>query len=421
MFFPDRWRPRHFILVLGLSALFAYFYVLVPDGPWSPAAPLFLALPILLALPHFFTLPPPAGLPARRFDKTPERGRGEGLSWVLLVWFLAAAVEFYQAHRFVIFFVVPFGLALAAGAARAHDWLAVGARALLPRRPRTAAVLASLVIALLIVPPVWRGYAAARGYYPSINRAWWDTLGKIRSESHPDAIVTTWWDYGYWVKYAAERRTSTDGASLLTHVPHWVAKALVAPSEAESAGILRMLACGSDATPLPEGARGAFGKLAGLGLDDIAAYSALADLVKLDRAGAERYLAGRGFSAAGQEDILSSTHCRPPEVFLVVSSELFYKTGAWVPHGAWDMKKSYMVRRSRLLPEDQAVADLVGRFGYSLKEAGEWYARVRALKSRAELESFPEPPPSFIPTEWIPCRSAGGSEMVCRMSMAGSD
>lgn len=336
----------------------------------------------------------------------------------MLVWFLAAAVGLYQAHRFVILFVAPFGLALAAGAAEAHRRLLHRLQTWMPRHSWTAGVLAGLAAALLIAPPVWRGYAAARGYYPAISRAWWDTLGEIRRASRPDAIVTAWWDYGYWIKYGAERRTSVDGASLLTHAPYWVAKALLAPSEAESTGILRMLACGSDATPLPEGSKGAYGKLVGAGLDEMAAYTVLADLVKLDKAGAERYLAGRGFGAAGQKNILASTHCAPPEVFLIVSEELFYKTGSWLPHGAWDMRKSYMARRSRYLAEGEAVADLMKRFGYGVEEARAWYARARALKPGAELDDFPAPPQYFIPTEWVRCQSGRGPEMVCRMAEA---
>src|SRR5262245_50474761 len=44
-------------------------------------------------------------------------------------------------------------------------------------------------------------------------------------------------------------------------------RALLAQSERESAGLLRMLACGSDATPQPEGASGAWGKLVAHGID----------------------------------------------------------------------------------------------------------------------------------------------------------
>src|SRR3989442_16013678 len=98
-----------------------------------------------------------------------------------------------------------------------------------------------------------------------MNDAWWTTLESIRDDTPPDAIVNTWWDYGYWVKYVADRRVSADGGSLRTHIPHWVGRALLAADEGESVGLLRMLDCGSDATPEPEGRRGAFGALVASG------------------------------------------------------------------------------------------------------------------------------------------------------------
>ena len=66
---------------------------------------------------------------------------------------------------------------------------------------------------------------------------------------------------GYWIKYVAQRRVNNDGGSLRTHIPFWTAKALAAPYELESAGLLRMLDCGSDATPEAEGSEGAYGEL----------------------------------------------------------------------------------------------------------------------------------------------------------------
>jgi hypothetical protein len=83
----------------------------------------------------------------------------------------------------------------------------------------------------------------------------------LREESPPEAIVNTWWDYGYWTKYLAGRRVNADGGSLATHILYWTGRALAAPTERESAGRLRMIDCGSDATPQPEGREGAYGKL----------------------------------------------------------------------------------------------------------------------------------------------------------------
>jgi dolichyl-diphosphooligosaccharide--protein glycosyltransferase len=133
-------------------------------------------------------------------------------------------------------------------------------------RPALFAVLAAVLIL-----PVRQGYAAARSYLPKLNAAWWSTLSVLRQQSPPNAILNTWWDYGYWAKYVAERRINNDGGSLRTHIPYWTARALAAPSERESAGLLRMLDCGSDATPEAEGNEGAYGKLLSYGVNGLKA------------------------------------------------------------------------------------------------------------------------------------------------------
>ena len=88
----------------------------------------------------------------------------------------------------------------------------------------------------------------------------------------------------------AERRVSNVGSSLFTHIPNWVSRALMAPDEESSGGILRMLSCGSDATPLPEGAAGAYGKLRALDRDAADADATLSGVVTLDARAADAYL-----------------------------------------------------------------------------------------------------------------------------------
>ena len=192
-----------------------------------------------------------------------------------------------------------------------------------------------------------------------MHDAWWDTLTHIRDTAPPEAIVNTWWDYGHWVKYVAERPVSNDGSSLLTHVPHWLGKALVVSSARASVGVLRMLNCGSDATPLPEGRQGAYGKLRGTDHDPVTAYTIVADLVTLDKADAESYLAQRGFAAAERASILRSTHCVPPEAYLILSSGLLPKRRSWMSLGLWDPHRVHLARRSQVLSQEEAVAELV--------------------------------------------------------------
>jgi hypothetical protein len=401
------WRPRHFLLLVWTAALYvACYYAFAWTAVPRSAMVLLFALPLAAEL-------------LASWLKKDSASPGNGSAALVLVWFFLALYMVTGGIRFLILFAVPFGLAFGAAAGRASEWLEKWLQRAPPRYiSRAGARAASFVLVLaVVVYPVWRGYATVKNYYPAMNRAWWDTLAKIKNESQPAAIVNSWWDYGYWAKYAAERRVSSDGGSLQTHVPYWLAKALVAPTEAESRGILRMLNCGSDATPLPEGAYGAFGRLKAMGADDVTANSILMEVVKLDRTRAGQYLAQRGFTAPEQNNLLAATHCTPPESFLVVSKEMILKGEWWMGLGSWDVKKAYLVFRARGGSEGEAVADWVARFGYRAEDARALYRKIVAFKSAAEVEAFIAPSQRLIPTEWIPCRRAG-PEMSCRITVA---
>ena len=274
-------------------------------------------------------------------DEAPGDTHG-GAALIVVVWFLAAVYVAYDGLRFLLLLGPPFGIACAVAIGRLYAWVRSLVHGASMWYRAVAHTLLCTVLTLTLLQPLRWGYTTARSYTPAMHDAWWDTLTHIRDAAPPDAIVNTWWDYGHWVKYVAERPVSNDGSSLLTHVPHWLGKALVAPNEKESVGVLRMLNCGSDATPLPEGKQGAYGKLRSTGRDPVTAYTIVADLVTLDKTAAESYLAQRGFTAFERASILRSTHCVPPEAYLILSSELLPKRRSWMSLGLWDPRRVHI-------------------------------------------------------------------------------
>jgi dolichyl-diphosphooligosaccharide--protein glycosyltransferase len=353
-----RWRWWH-RAILGAGAA-VYSYALIGMEPGRLAALALLGAPLGAALI--------AGLWS---DDEPHAAR-RGVALVVVVWFLAAVATAHDGLRFVLLLVPPLGIAAAVAAGRLETWIR-GLISVMPGWYRTVgAGVLGVVVALALLHPLEWGYTTARRYTPSMHDAWWDALTHLRRTAHPDAIVHTWWDFGHWVTYVADRRVSNDGTSLVTHVPHWLGRALVAPGEAESVGVLRMLACGSDATPLPEGSRGAYGKLLASGRDPAGVYGVLSDLVALDVAAAEAYLARHGLTQPARAGILQSSHCEPPEGYLVLSSALISRRRSWMSFGLWDPR---------------------GGIGLTPGEA-------------------PSPVP-FV-SHWLPCRAGReGGQMVC--------
>jgi hypothetical protein len=100
--------------------------------------------------------------------------------------------------------------------------------------------------------------------------------------------------------------------AVVLELPHWFARALLAPTDDETAGLLQMLACGSDATPAPEGELGACGRLVRYGVDPPTAHEIVIALAARDRNAARAYLLHRGFTSEAADDVLRATHCTPP-------------------------------------------------------------------------------------------------------------
>jgi Oligosaccharyl transferase STT3 subunit len=398
-----RLKTRHIALSAWILALFAVRYYLFAAAELPRSVFFFL-----------FAAPFAAELLIRAEKKEPPPA-DEAAVVLVVLWFFTSLEQVYGGIRFLILFAPPFALAFGAFAGRIQGMIEKFLERPLRRHAALAAAVSWAVALSLVLYPLQRGYTTMRDYYPAMNDAWWDSLVKIKNESTADAIVNSWWDYGYWAKYAAERRVTSDGGSLTTHVPHWLAKAFVAPSDAESRGILRMLDCGSDATPLPEGRYGAMGKLNAVGLGDYRAYGFLTDLFKLDRTTAMHYLTERGFSAERQATLLAATHCRPPPAFFVVSKEMIAKGEWWMGLGSWDVRRAYLAKRTRQLPEAQAVEDLV-RLGYRAAESKALYDIVGRLKTEADIEEFIAPAQRLIPTDWIPCHEVENG-MSCQISI----
>ena len=380
LFFPPRgWRGAH-LLVLAAAAVYYWVVAAAPVAGGKEAVAL-LAAPVVVALP--FSL--------READGAALGRRVLGL--VVLVWFHAALYQSYAGVRFLILLVPPFGFACAAVAGGLYETLLRAAQSLHRiRRPLLLRSVLALVIAALLILPIHQGYAAAASYVPMVNDAWWDALSKIRLESKPDAIVDTWWDYGYWVKYIAERRVSADGSSLQTRLPYWLARAFSAPDSRQAAGLLRMLNCGSDLPP-DRGSPGAFGELVKLGVDPAMAFSTVLDLASLDRGAAESHLEQLGLSAEARGQVLRLTHCDPPQSFLVLSAEMARKASTWMSLASWDFARSY------------------GRDGQRPSPSAATAGGIREARDLAER--------AIRTLTWLPCRrTPGDTGLFCPIDVS---
>ena len=291
---------------------------------------------------------------------------------ILAIWFASGLFLSFQGSRFVLMILPAFGFALAAAIGAIARLLERPAARIWPSRAGLAQVVATAGLLPFIAFPVLSGYSEARGYLPAMNSAWWTALSEVRRQSKPDAIVVSWWDYGYWTEYIAARRVLADGGSLKSHAPYWTAKALLAPSEEESAGLLRMIECGGPTRPLD--------KLRNFGIDSVAAHRALMATASLARQPASDYFERLGLKASQIEDILALTHCSPPGSYLVLTSTMI-DMPAWRYQGNWN-------------------------FG---AQAGPGLQEGTTGESASAMSA------GYLSDDWLPCFFAGQNQFECPM------
>lgn len=371
------WNGWHFAVLLGGNLLYRYLVTQSEIAPWTLAG--------LLLLP-----PVAAGIGYVADRRTPVADQGAGA--LLTIWFLAALVLAHKGTRFLILLAPPFAVLCAVAAGRLYFWVERQSWAA-PAPIRAAVFLALLSFAY---PPVTAAAGAARNYVPMVNDGWVAALTRLRDETPADSVVNSWWDYGYFIKYFAERPVLADGGTLRTRVHYWFAKALIADSETESIGILRMLNCASDAAPEPEGSLGAFAALEDAGLSTAVAHTALSRIATLRREEALRYLEGMRLSPDDAAAVLERTHCTPAPAYLLLHDDLVRSTG-WRLFAGWDHLESAIIAAGDRADRGAVARRIAAEFAVDPSVALAAFDRVSAAGFRRPAM------PSFGTPSWAQC------------------
>ncbi len=249
--------------------------------------------------------------------------------------------------------------------------------------------------------------------YPRVNDIWHETLTEIRDRTPADTIVNAWWDYGYFIKYYAERRVSADGASLLSRVPQRIGQALLASTDREAVGWLRMLNCGSDASSEPEGERGAYARLVAAGLTPTEAEAMLPQLVRANRDGAEKILLGKRLGRRSRLPVLEATHCTPPDSVLLLSSEMI-RMPAWWYLGGWDTTHAWIEQQVSGLDRPAAVARL-RELAYGETEAEAILDQIERGQFGRDASKFVANASPYLVGHWIACQADASGRRRCPM------
>jgi dolichyl-diphosphooligosaccharide--protein glycosyltransferase len=313
---------------------------------------------------------------------------------ILTVWFVGMIYASAEGLRFILLLTPVFGIAIGVALGYIYQYFVGLFHSSFKLKENLAKLIVFALLCLLLISPVQTAISSSDTYIPSITKGWWDSLTKIRLQSKPDSIINSWWDFGHWFKYVANRRVTLDGASQNHPAAQWLGRILQTNNENESVAILRMLDCGSNT---------AFDEIDKRYNDTEKSQNIVAEIMLMTKDDAAKDLAKYGYSSAEIDKILSLTHCSPPDDYFVTSEDMVGKAGVWAHFGLWDFDKAYIINNVRTKPLAEALQIMKDRWNYSEDYASKIYYDVQALQTDQEMNDWIAPWPSY----------AGGKLTAC--------
>ena len=75
------------------------------------------------------------------------------------------------------------------------------------------------------VPTIFSGAS----FYSIVTNDWTDALDWLKENTPEDAVIFSWWDYGYWIQTLGERITLADNSTISTVQIEKIARTLLSP------------------------------------------------------------------------------------------------------------------------------------------------------------------------------------------------
>ncbi len=310
-------------------------------------------------------------------------------SILLAIFFLGTVYAGTKGVRFVILLIPAFSIAFGVSVGMIHRLLTRWVSKELHVEKIIAGTLFMMVFMLLFfVPQNIYGAAqvTAQQDIPIINDAWYYSLKAIQQDSKPDAIITSWWDFGHHFKLIADRPVTFDGTTQDLPQAHWVGKFFMTDNEGQAVGILRMLNCGGNK---------AFDEIYSINNDTIASVNILYELFEKDRNGARLTLLKYNLTSEQAESVLKYTHCNPPESYVIASEDMIGKSGVWAHFGSWNFERADIWQNVRGKSLQEGKEYLKTKLGYTDEKAESMYYEVNAISGDSEANSWIAPWPSY--------------------------
>jgi len=307
----------------------------------------------------------------------------------LILWFIATTFASTKGIRFTLLLVpafsIGFGIALGELYRYASSWITRG----LQVNKYVSKTTIIIILLLLLIAPYRSAAGTARNEIPSFNDAWAISLEKIKAESKPDAIVTSWWDFGHWFKFWSDRSVTFDGTTQTTPQAHFIGNVLLTDDEEKAVGILRMLDCGETKS---------FTTILKSTGDFIDTINLLYEIIPESKNNAQKILT-KQFDEAKTEELLELTHCQPPENYFITSNDMVGKSGVWAHFGSWNFDRAMIyntLKKSDYSNNlDNSVDFLQEKFNFTENDAENLFYEVQSITSSSQANNWIAPWPGY--------------------------
>jgi dolichyl-phosphooligosaccharide-protein glycotransferase len=373
-------RLRDYLLIAGSIVIFLYLTSASAFSLSPYAYVAILMLPVAAALLLFLI----------------DRHSSVDIKPALLftLWFVGMIIASIKGVRFILLLTPVFAIAVGVAAGYIFQFLSRVVKRELKINETVSNIAVFIVVCMLLILPFKAGISAGESFTPSMTKGWWDSLTKINVESKPDAIINSWWDFGHWFKYVAERRVSLDGVTQNHPNAHWLGLILQTDDERRALGILRMLDCGSN---------NAFDEVNKKFNDTEISENIVSNMIVKDKTEGGEYLKTLGYTNEEIRTISNYTYCNPPEDYFITSEDMVGKAGVWAHFGLWNFDKAYMVNNIRKKSLDEGVSILESRFNLSSDQSAATYYDLQSLQSDQEMNSWISAWPNYFTQNWVGC------------------
>lgn len=282
---------------------------------------------------------------------------------LFLLWFIIGSYTIFTAIRFVVVLMpimaIFFGLAL-------YEFIErVTGQEIIKMDKRFISLIIFLTIFIYMLIPLTSAYNQIRT--PSLNDLWFNSLEHIKNSSTKEAIVSTWWDYGYIINAISDREINFHGGSQNTPAAFWMGKAFSTNDENLSRGIIKMLNCNRNPY---------LGELEKLIGKDQASAQLLLSILKLNKEDASEFLS-KHLSEENKNKLLQLTHCKnPKENFVIVSEDMLFKPAIY-EIGNWDFKKAEQYIKLKKANKDKAINILMKDYGMDQDQSEKVYKEIK--------------------------------------------